>query len=213
MDSSPAAKRVKEEPEDKPKVQPEESMFEAARRRHASLQAVKKEAQPGDGSSAAKTDAKESHSDWEARWMNAYPSKALVRAVGAVRRSTSTAPVASTLDQVYVIVHMVTDDYVYHALPGDVLGTYTDVNLANEHVLGYFSDEYAHFAKVEEFAAKRGLNRPYRDYHLAWDVDSDGCLVLEGEDKHGNVKVFVSKQTVRDRLPEVRNFKDFSSTA
>lgn len=47
----------------------------------------------------------------------------------------------------YVIIHIVTDDYVDHALARDILGTYTDVNLANEHVLRYFSNEYSTLQK------------------------------------------------------------------
>lgn len=50
---------------------------------------------------------------------------------------------------------------------------------------------------------KENLTDPWGN-GLSWNVNSGGCLSIEGSDKSGTVKVYVSKQNLRDRVPERR---------
>lgn len=86
--SSPAAKRIKEDPKPRTSVEEPESVFAAARRRHQERQKAEgnavQETTRGPAAAATSANSLDSHEAWEKRWMRIYPNKQLVRAVGAV---------------------------------------------------------------------------------------------------------------------------------
>lgn len=134
--------------------------------------------------------------------MTVYPNKQLVPAVGAVRRSGAATPAARAgTGIVYVAIHRMEggEDGSDFA----ILVTYSDVNFANEHVLGFLGDKYRHWSEVEEANWMRMYQKADSWGRPAWDVDASGCLSISTESREGDLKIFVSKQTV-DHQPSAR---------
>lgn len=184
-DSNPGKKTKTEQPDASG-----EGIFEAARRRR-----LDRDAPPKDSSPAVSIEV------WKKQWKELYPPE-ILHAVGAVRKQRNTSSTSSSPTvppSVYVAINYVHGQYVDHAL--DILGAYATAASANDHAMAYFADEYPHLTGREPGDWKRSRCSS-GDLLNTWDVDSEGCLSLIGEEEDSTSKVFVCKQAVKDNPPE-----------
>lgn len=188
----------------------EENIFEAARRRREAHNGPSKDSSGPASSASSRIKSEEanapdhdaqSYEAWEKRWKDIYPSS-IMRAVGAVRKRTQagSTPPQNLPPSVYVVIRHVVGQYIDTEL--DVLGTYATAASANEHAMVYYNDQYRHLVEYEYKVAEDD-SAVDPDYGISWHVGSDGCLSMTGTEEHSvEVKVFVSKQVVKDHPPE-----------
>ncbi|KAK8024946.1 hypothetical protein PG990_002769 [Apiospora arundinis] len=106
---------------------------------------------------------------------------------------------AGSSPAVYLVTYIQHGPYV--DFEHKVLGTYTNVAAANEHLLGYIPsyNGMTHIMEMRDW--QRGVKADSYEHGVFWDVNTNGCLTILVNGKNGQQKIDCTLQEVRDKPP------------
>ncbi|KAK8135115.1 hypothetical protein PG984_007127 [Apiospora sp. TS-2023a] len=123
--------------------------------------------------------------------------KAMALATGSSGNGTSPSSPGSR--PVYLVTYIQHGQYV--DFEHKVLGAYSNIAAATDHLLGYIPsyNGMTHILETKDW--QRGLNT--HSYHggVFWDVNTDGCLTIVLKEEKGTQRIDCIPQEIRDMPP------------
>ncbi|KAK8040170.1 hypothetical protein PG993_008581 [Apiospora rasikravindrae] len=122
--------------------------------------------------------------------------KAMALAGGSNGSSSSSMPGSQPVYLVSYIQHGQYVDFEHK-----VLGAYSNIAAATDHLLGYIPsyNGMTHILEMKDW--QRGLNAESYHSGVFWDVNLDGCVTIVLKEEKGTQRIDIKVQEVRDKPP------------
>ncbi|KAK8005874.1 hypothetical protein PG991_012171 [Apiospora marii] len=125
--------------------------------------------------------------------------KAMALATGGGSGSNGAGPASPGSRPVYLVTYIQHGQYV--DFEHKVLGAYSNIAAATDHLLGYIPsyNGMTHILEMKDW--QRGLDT--HSYHggVFWDVSTDGCLTIVLKEEKGTQRIDCIPQEIRDMPP------------
>ncbi|KAK8085970.1 hypothetical protein PG994_000944 [Apiospora phragmitis] len=129
-----------------------------------------------------------------------HKAMALANGGGTVTNGNgSSTPASGSQQPVYLVTYIQHGQYV--DFEHKVLGAYSNVAAATDHLLGYIPsyNGMTHILEMKDW--QRGLNADSYHSGVFWDVDLDGCLAIVLKEEKGTQRIDCILQEIRDKPP------------